>query len=80
MYYGALAQWDTCFAAVLALFGPQKGARTGFGLRKPAKNASKHCYEVIMAILATPVQLYCGCRFHLGAYHALSQLECGLGW
>ncbi|CAK9003625.1 Copper-transporting ATPase HMA4 (Protein HEAVY METAL ATPASE 4) (OsHMA4) [Durusdinium trenchii] len=30
------------------------------------------CITVILSVLATPVQLYCGCRFHLGAYHAIS--------
>jgi len=29
------------------------------------------CVTVILGLLATPVQLYCGLRFHLGAYHAV---------
>lgn len=29
--------------------------------------------ECRFQVLATPVQLYCGCRFHLGAYHAISK-------
>ena len=30
------------------------------------------CVTVILGVLSTPVQLYCGSRFHLGAYHAIS--------
>lgn len=30
------------------------------------------CVTVILGVLATPVQLYCGSRFHWGAYHAIS--------
>ncbi|OLP92515.1 Copper-exporting P-type ATPase A [Symbiodinium microadriaticum] len=29
------------------------------------------CVTVVLGLLATPVQLYCGLRFHLGAYHAI---------
>lgn len=32
------------------------------------------CVTVILGVLSTPVQLYCGSRFHLGAYHAISTL------